>query len=139
MWFTRSAQRQRRAGPDRWALTELLQPKESVPITEQLLADPDFRQMHTDARFIRLFGVLFSKKAAERTGSTWHDPRGRPGVKIERAKGRTRFIIDEKLAPDFRSFVNEIGRTLRNLFRARHLSENRDESDYRFRAEHQPS
>jgi hypothetical protein len=117
----------------------LLQPKESVPITEQLLADPDFRQMHTYARFIRLFGVLFSKKAAERTASTWHDPRGRPGVKIERAKGRTRFIIDEKLAPDFRSFVNETGRTLRNLFRARHLSENRDESDYRFRAEHQPS
>jgi ParB family transcriptional regulator, chromosome partitioning protein len=97
-----------KAGRPRWmALTELLQAKDSFSIVEQLLANPDFRQVHTDARFLRLFASLSSRRAVKRDDSTWHDPHGRPVVRIERAKAKTRFIIDEKLAPKFGSFVTE--------------------------------
>jgi ParB family chromosome partitioning protein len=97
-----------KAGRPRWmALTQLLECKESRLIVEKLLADPGFRKADTDARFTKLFAALSSRGAATYDGSTWHDPRGRPVVKIERGKTKTRFTIDEKLAPDFASFVTE--------------------------------
>jgi hypothetical protein len=48
--------------------------------------------------------VLSSSGAAKCEGLTWHDPRGGPVVKIESAKGRTRFIFDEKLAELYADF-----------------------------------
>jgi ParB family transcriptional regulator, chromosome partitioning protein len=97
-----------KAGRPRWmALTQLLEGNESRSIVERLLADPAFREGDTDARFARLFRALSSRGAAKHGGETWHDPNGRPVVKIERAKAKTRFIIDEKLAPKFGSFVTE--------------------------------
>jgi ParB family chromosome partitioning protein len=97
-----------KAGRPRWiALTVLFEGKESYSIVEQLLADPGFRQSHTDARFTRLFAALSSRTTAKHDGSTWHDPCGRPVVKIERAKAKTTFTINEKLAPKFGAFLTE--------------------------------
>jgi ParB family transcriptional regulator, chromosome partitioning protein len=95
-----------KAGRPRWiALTVLFEGKESNSIVEQLLVDPGFRQTHTDARFTRLFAALSSRTTAKHDDLTWQDPLGRPVVKIERARTKTRFIIDEKLAPQFGSFI----------------------------------
>jgi ParB family chromosome partitioning protein len=95
-----------KAGRPRWiALTDLFEGKESNSIAEQLLVDPGFRQTHTDARFTRLFAALSSRTTAKLDDLTWEDPLGRPVVKIERARTKTRFIIDEKLAPQFGSFI----------------------------------
>jgi ParB family transcriptional regulator, chromosome partitioning protein len=97
-----------KAGRPRWmALAQLLQTSESRSIVEALIAEPGFRQANTDARFTRLFAALSSRGRTKHDGSTWHDPRGRPVVKIERANAKTRFTIDEKLAPKFGSFVTE--------------------------------
>jgi ParB family transcriptional regulator, chromosome partitioning protein len=97
-----------KAGRPRWmALTQLLEGSESRLIVDQALADPGFSAIHTDARFTRLYTALSSRMTAKPDHSTWHDPRGRPVVRIERAKAKTRFIVDEKLAPHFGSFVTE--------------------------------
>jgi ParB family chromosome partitioning protein len=98
-----------KAGRPRWmALTQLLlECAESRSIVEKLLADPGFRAGDTDARFARLFTGLSSRTTTKPDGLTWHDPSGRPVVKIERAKAKTKFIIDEKLAPNFGSFLTE--------------------------------
>ena len=94
-----------KAGRPRWmALVELLQAKECQRIVETLLADPGFRQADTDSRFAKLFAAVSSQGEA---GSTWRDPLGRPVVRIEQAKTKTRFTIDEKLAPRFGSFLTE--------------------------------
>ena len=48
--------------------------------------------------------VLSSSGAVQCEGLTWHDPSGGPVLNIERAKGRTRFIFDEKLAELYADF-----------------------------------
>ena len=97
-----------KAGRPRWmALSQFLAGGESHILVEQMLADPSFRVIQTDLRFTRLFTALSSRITAKKEQSTWHDPRGRPVVRIERAKSKTRFTVDEKLAPLFGSFVTE--------------------------------
>ena len=97
-----------KAGRPRWmALAHLFDRKDSRLATEKLLADPDFRTADTDARFAKLFTALSWQAAAKHEGETWRDPTGRPVVRIERVKARTRFIFDERLAPQFGSFVTK--------------------------------
>ena len=97
-----------KAGRPRWmALAHLFDRKDSRLATEKLLADPDFRTAHTDARFAKLITALSCQAAAKHEGETWRDPTGRPVVRIERVKARTRFIFDERLAPQFGSFVTK--------------------------------
>ena len=114
-----------KAGRPRWmALTQLLEGSESRLIVDQALADPGFSAIHTDARFTRLYTALSSRITAKPDHSTWHDPRGRPVVRIERAKAKTRFIVDEKLAPQFGSFVTEKLDELYAAFSARPAEQN---------------
>lgn len=97
-----------KAGRPRWmALAHLFEGNDSRSTTERLLADLHFRTADTDARFAKLFAALSSQAAVKYAGETWHDPTGRPVVRIERVKARTRFIFDERLAPRFGSFVTE--------------------------------
>jgi ParB family chromosome partitioning protein len=97
-----------KAGRPRWmALAQLLEWKASRSIVEQLLADPGFRETDTDTRFTKLFAALSSRAAIKNDGSTWHDPSGRPVVKIKHARTKTTLFIDEKLAPKFGLFVAE--------------------------------
>jgi ParB family transcriptional regulator, chromosome partitioning protein len=97
-----------KAGRPRWmALAHLFGHKDSHLATEKLLADADFRKADTDARFAKLFTALSCQAAAKHEGETWRDPTGRPVVRIERVKARTRFIFDERLAPQFGSFVTK--------------------------------
>jgi ParB family chromosome partitioning protein len=39
--------------------------------------------------------------------SAWLDPQGRPVVKIERGATKTQLTVDEKLAPQFGSYLEE--------------------------------
>jgi ParB family chromosome partitioning protein len=89
------------------ALAQLLEETASRSIVDQLLSDPDFRGADTDVRFTKLFGALSSRRVTKHSGSIWQDPRGRPVVRIERAKAKTKLTFDEKLAPQFGSFVLE--------------------------------
>ena len=95
-----------KAGRTRWmALAQLLEGRTST--AEKLIDDPSFRAANTDLRFAKLFAALSSLTTAKPAGSTWHDPHGRPVVKIERLKAKTRFTVDEKLAPRFGSYLSE--------------------------------
>jgi len=95
-----------KAGRPRWmALARMLEKEEYVPIIERLFEDPLFQTGDTDARFARLFSALCSQEAAKRDGEVWLNPRGEPVVKIERIKTKTRLIVDERLAPQFGSFL----------------------------------
>jgi ParB family chromosome partitioning protein len=96
-----------KAGRPRWmALAHLFERNDSRSTTEKLLVDPHFRTANSDARFAKLFAAL-SAQAATYGGETWHDSAGRPVVRIERVQARTRFIFNERLAPNFASFVTE--------------------------------
>jgi ParB family chromosome partitioning protein len=95
-----------KAGRPRWmALARMLEKEEYVPIIERLFEDPLFQTGDTDARFARLFSALCSQEATKRDGEVWLNPRGEPVVKIERIKTKTRLIVDERLAPQFGSFL----------------------------------
>jgi ParB family transcriptional regulator, chromosome partitioning protein len=95
-----------RAGRVRWmALARMLQHEQARPIVEQLLNDPLFQQGDTDARFARLFSALSAREATMLHGETWCNPRGQAVVKIERIKTKTRLTVDERLAPQFGSFL----------------------------------
>lgn len=95
-----------KAGRPRWlALAQLLESAESRSVAESFLGDPAFNSADTDSRFRKLFSVICASAAVKKGGSTWRDPSGRPVVRIEHARGRTRFIFDEKLAPKFGAFV----------------------------------
>lgn len=97
-----------KAGRPRWmALAQRLELTESRPIVDQVLADPIFRDAHTDVRFTKLFAALSLRATAQHNGSTWQDPQGRTVVRIERAKSKTTLTIDENLAPQFGSFITE--------------------------------
>lgn len=95
-----------KAGRPRWmALARMLGKEECVPIIERLFEDPLFQTGDTDARFARLFSALCSQEATKRDREVWLNPRGEPVVKIERIKTKTRLIVDERLAPQFGSFL----------------------------------
>jgi ParB family chromosome partitioning protein len=95
-----------KAGRPRWmALARMLEQEESRPIVERLFEDTLFQKGDTDARFARLFSALCSIEATKRAGEIWRNPRGEPVVKIERTKTKTRFIVDERVAPQFGSFL----------------------------------
>jgi ParB family chromosome partitioning protein len=107
-----------KAGRPRWMeLAELVAEKSSRPLIDKVLGDPAFRSADTDARFSKLFAALASRKIARRSGeaAAWQDPKGRPVVRIQRVKEKTVFSFNEKLAPDFGSFV--LGK-LDELYRA---------------------
>lgn len=88
-------------------LAQLVAEKTSGPLIAKVLGDPTFRSADTDARFSKLFGALASRKIARRSAaaSAWQDPKGRPVVRIQRAKEKTVFSFNEKLAPEFGAFV----------------------------------
>ena len=97
-----------KAGRPRWMeLAQLVAEKTSGPLIAKVLGDPTFRSADTDARFSKLFGALASRKIARRSAaaSAWQDPKGRPVVRIQRAKEKTVFSFNEKLAPEFGAFV----------------------------------
>lgn len=97
-----------KAGRNRWmALAQFLKGRECQHIVDRLVADPGFRQADSDSRFAMLLAALSSLGEANQDGSTWLDPLGRPVVKIKRAKSKTRFTIDEKLAPRFGLFLTD--------------------------------
>jgi ParB family chromosome partitioning protein len=97
-----------KAGRPRWlALVQLLQRKEGRRTVETMLADPGFSQADTNSRFAKLFDALSPQAEGNQDGWTWRDALGRPVVKIEQAKTKTRFTVDEKLAPRFGSFLTE--------------------------------
>jgi ParB family chromosome partitioning protein len=94
-----------KAGRPRWMeLSERLKGKGST--VKRILVDPSFVNADTDVRFSKLFSALSSRDPKGNT-STWSDPQGRPVVKIERTATKTQFTVDEKLAPNFGSYLEE--------------------------------
>jgi ParB family transcriptional regulator, chromosome partitioning protein len=107
-----------KAGRPRWMeLSELLKGK-GVTV-KRVLAEPGFAQADTDTRFSRLHAAL-SSKDSKGDASTWLDPQGRPVVKIERRATKTYLTVDEKLAPNFGSYLEEKLGELYAGFSSRH-------------------
>jgi ParB family transcriptional regulator, chromosome partitioning protein len=107
-----------KAGRPRWMeLTELLKGKGAI--VKRVLAEPGFLQADTDARFSKLFAALSSPNSKS-NAATWLDPQGRPVVKIERGTTKTQLTVDEKLAPNFGSYLEERLGELYAGFSSRH-------------------
>jgi ParB family chromosome partitioning protein len=107
-----------KAGRPRWMeLSELLKGKGAM--VKRVLAEPGFIQADTDARFSKLYAAL-SSKDSKGNASTWLDPQGRPVVKIERGVTKTHLTVDEKLAPNFGSYLEEKLGELYAGFSSRH-------------------
>jgi ParB family transcriptional regulator, chromosome partitioning protein len=109
-----------KAGRPRWmALAQLLEQKESRLTVDRLLSDPSFRSADTDVRFTKLFAALSFRSVTKPSQASWHDPQGRPVVRIERSKEKTKLTFEEKLAPQFASFVLEKLPELHTAFSSR--------------------
>jgi ParB family transcriptional regulator, chromosome partitioning protein len=94
-----------KAGRPRWMdLSEMLKGKGSI--VKRVLGDPAFLSADTDTRFSKLYSAL-SSRDSKSNASTWLDPQGRPVVKIERTATKTQLTVDEKLAPNFGSYLEQ--------------------------------
>ena len=95
-----------KAGRPRWmALANRLAGKHPEPALERLFADPSFRSADSDARFVRVHAALDPAPPQTTQSNAWRNHRGQPVVKIDRSAAVTRLAIDEKLAPQFGSFL----------------------------------
>jgi len=97
-----------KAGRPRWMLlARRLEEKHAARMLERLFSDPGFRSADSDTRFVRVLAALEAASANTLEPDSWRNSRGQPIVKIDRSAAMTRLMVDEKLAPDFGSFLIE--------------------------------
>jgi ParB family chromosome partitioning protein len=95
-----------RTGRPRWLeLQRLFAHPKAATVAEAVIAAQGFRGLGSDARFLRVFDALRRIGDAPAADQFWHNSRGEPVVKIEHAGQGTRLSINERLAPQFGSFL----------------------------------
>ena len=109
-----------KAGRPRWmALAERLRHNRNETVIADLLSDEAFKNAKTDARFLRLFEALGSKKKASGRPTTWAADDGVRVAQIKRSADHFILDIDESAAPAFGSFLVEQLPNLYQAFRSR--------------------
>ena len=99
-----------KTGRPRWAaLVDALAREDADSILEQTLARPDFRDVTSDARFVRVLSALSTSPGGRREGfvSAWRNSAGRAVVRIDQNARRTHLTVDERVEPSFGSFLIE--------------------------------
>lgn len=97
-----------RTGRPRWLeLQRLFAQPRAEEMAAQVVAGPGFRALGSDARFQRVFESLRHGGAAPEAGRFWRNPQGEPVVRIEQSAQGLRLTINERLEPEFGTYVAE--------------------------------
>jgi ParB family chromosome partitioning protein len=95
-----------KTGRPRWSLlSEKLASQEVGQIISRLANDQAFLAADSDARFVSFLAALSAKPRVPTEKETWIDDEGRQIATLQRAGGRSTFVVDEKAAPDFGEFL----------------------------------
>ncbi len=93
-----------KAGRARWiALGEKLSTG-SAPVKRTLTSE-DFKKLDSDGRFTMLFNSLTERRAS--TAHPWVNDRGQKAGQVEQKSDRVVVTIDERVVPDFGSYLAE--------------------------------
>ena len=97
-----------KAGRARWlGLAEKLENAKLAAAVESVLSDPDVMALDSDSRFQAVWkAVTEQPKAAAKRLDTWLTPDGKRGSHIERAAGKTALVFNEKVVPEFATWVS---------------------------------
>jgi ParB family chromosome partitioning protein len=97
-----------KAGRPRWMeLAQAMARPFANEMVTDLMAQPDFASLDSDSRFNRVLATLTERAPSEAEGEYFRDPVGRLLVRIERLPGKTRLIVDDRLAPDLGAYLVE--------------------------------
>jgi ParB family chromosome partitioning protein len=108
-----------KAGRRRWLqLAELVRTRKTLARLELALADPDL-PTDSDARFLKAFAAAMEKPTSRARDEVWKRPDGATLARISRDPKATTLRFDEKLEPDFGTFVVERLGDLYEEFRTR--------------------
>jgi ParB family chromosome partitioning protein len=108
-----------KAGRRRWLqLAELVRARKTLTRVEVALTDADL-PADSDARFLKALAVAMEKSSDGSRGEIWKRPDGATLARISRDPKATTLRFDEKLEPDFGTFVVERLDDLYKEFRAR--------------------
>ncbi|GLS20213.1 plasmid partitioning protein RepB [Labrys miyagiensis] len=95
-----------KTGRPRWsALAELLLNRSYKEQVEQLSRDKAFMAADSDARFGLFFAALSGGREASIPFQIWHNEEGREVVRYKQTDGKVTLVMDEKIAPDFGTFL----------------------------------
>lgn len=110
-----------KAGRARWlALAEELDKRPSLGPLENALAELSASGADSDTRFNAVIRLLQSRVRKPSAGAeTWKTPSGKRAARIERRDGRTSLIFEEKVVPEFASYVSGRLDELFEAFQAR--------------------
>ena len=98
-----------RTGRPRWLeMQRLFAHPQAAAAAQRVIAGSGFATLGSDSRFLRIFETLRGLSSAPAGDRFWRDGQGRPVVRIEQSPHGTRLSVDERLAPQFGSFL--IGR-----------------------------
>jgi ParB family chromosome partitioning protein len=98
-----------RAGRPRWqALADLLSSAGAIERLRRLVSEPSFRELESDARFLKAFNHLSMPLSKPKSREVWTADDGSKILRVTRDLEQTTLVVDERLAPEFGSFL--IGR-----------------------------
>lgn len=100
----------RKAGRPRWNefAERLKKASDRDEIVSRIIRDPKFREADSDHRFSMLFDAFAPPgRSGPPARHSWKNSAGTPIVLIERSSTATKLAIDEKVAPEFGSFLIE--------------------------------
>lgn len=98
----------RKAGRPRWlALARMANNAGEGEKIQQLICSSGFKALNSDRRFEILFATLSGQERVTHSPDRWMDPNGRPIVRIDRHDSQTRLLFDDRLEPDFSTYIVE--------------------------------
>lgn len=93
-----------RAGRARWlALAD--RAESAGAKMRKAIADQSFPSLASDERLQKVLASVAEKKARPPAPQVWKDPRGRKAAQIEQSGKTTRIVFDERIVPDFASYL----------------------------------
>lgn len=95
-----------KTGRPRWQiLADLIAAGAPVSGLSVLFEDPNFKGLDSDARFARVLGALSGQRVSSRDQQSWAADDGVEVLQITRTKNHTAMVFDERLAPEFGTFL----------------------------------
>lgn len=97
-----------KSGRARWiALAEKLAEARSIATVEALLDDPEIETRDSDSRFLLVWkAVDKSAKRAAKRSDVWMNPAGKRAGRVERSEGKTALVFNEKIVPEFATWIS---------------------------------
>lgn len=95
-----------KAGRPRWqAIADLILAGAPIESLRQLFQETTFRAQTSDGRFARVLSALSAQKTDRKDREVWAADDGAKILRVIRDPAHTTLVVDERLAPEFGSFL----------------------------------